>query len=466
MNCAKCQASELPEYAHFCPLCGFPVPIAERNAGSGSGSPGKTVQTALRRVVVALGCLVLLVAIAIFWEAGPWTRYIALVPLPSDLGQQAAVLHEKLEEYERIADTIKTLVSFLISLSTLYALALALNAYLGVQEATKRAEQSVKNLNELQQSAKLKYDRDLMDIRKEFPLFGEMQSRIGDIRNVLRMLIPEGGFGEAAFRIIGDAEKVRIAHYEQTVASFEFFNLEPFREDAGKIYQLLGSFHSHKWLLEKQAGVKNDAADVHWARFYLARSHDLIRDDVATLNEMGYFGLKVTKESERAHEQLRRSLDLDSKQQRPRYLLSIIAHSSADTERRRGDVEAAARHYAESVRLLNAAFQMDRWQQEDEEERSRRADFMKRTTSYMYYNRACARARLAELESDPTRQAKLREDAVNDLKSALPSGTVPRGAEQLAHDFELDTNAEGDLFALALSPWGNEVRKLLERLKS
>lgn len=471
MICPTCEASDLPDFARFCLHCGSPINTPGLIAGGTVNSGSDTKNTAIpkvlsRAVAVALGCLTLLVAIAIFWEAGPWRRYIALVPRPTDLSQQAAALHEKLEEYEHSADTLKTLVTFMASLTTLYALALALNAYLGVQEATKRAEDKVKSLNDLHENAKATYERDLLDIRREFPLFREMQSRIGDIRNALGILIPEGGFGEEAFKKIGAAEKVRITHYEQTVASFEFFNLAPFRGDASKIYQLLGSFHSHKWILEKERGTPGDAADKHWARFYLTKSHGLKKDEVATLNELGYFELKVSTEWDLAQRHLEMSRDLDSRQQRPRYFLSISEHFAADAERRKGNTEAARKHYTASVEILSTALRLHRWQQEDQEERVRHADFFKRMICYMHYNRACARARLAEFENDPAKQLKFREDAVADVNGAFPSGTVPKQAEQLARDFKQDANTGGDLFTLVESPPGGEVKELLERVKT
>ncbi|MGA3326436.1 MAG: hypothetical protein ABSF45_18345 [Terriglobia bacterium] len=508
MTCLNCHKSGLPDYALFCLYCGSPASTAKLITGGASAAshpPGGDTEdgtivsrtdgriTASGIFVGILGCVTVLAAIAIFSQAGPWNRYIALVPFPRDLGQQAVVLHDKLEEYERSADTLKTLVSFMVGLSTLYGLALALGAYLGVQEATNRAQQSVESLDKLQKKAESDYARVLktaesdyakvlMDIRREFPLYREMQNRIGNIRTELQLLIPESGFGEGEFRKINDADfKVKIAHYERTVGSFEFFNLDPFRDDASKIYQLLGSFHSHKWLIEKklekeiekatgnnkETGIKADPADVHWARFYLGRSYDLKKkdlnkDDVATLNEMGDFEVRVTSEWNLARDHLTRSLGLDSKQQRPRYFLSIVEHFTGDTERGKGNAQAAQSHYAESVRLLTAAFEMNRWQQEDQAGRSRSADFLKRTVCYMHYNRACARARLAELETDPTRQSKLREDAVEDLKSAFPSGAVPKGVEETAENFKEDTKGEGDLATLVQSQYGTEVKQLLE----
>jgi hypothetical protein len=501
MTCPNCKVSDLPDYARFCLCCGFPVAPAEPITGGGAAAshpPGgdagcrsKTPKTPHVPVFVflALGCLVLLIAIDIFWLAGPWSRYIGLVPLPNDLGQQAVVLHDKLEEYERSADTLKTLVTFMISLSTLYALVLALNAYLGVQDATKRAEQSVESLNKLQQNAKSQHEKDLLDIRREFPLFREMQSRIGHIRAELQLLIPEGGFGEEAFGKISDADKVKIAHYEQTVASFEFFNLEPFSEDASKIYQLLGSFHSHKWVLEnakekeeeeekerdkekekgkekgKKKETKANGADKHWARFYLERSNELKKDDVATLNELGYFESKVTKERDRAREHLKKSCCVDSKQQRPRYSLALLEHFAGNAKRESGNTEGAKKHYEEAARLLTTALSMKRWQQENQEERTRRADFFERKIWDMHYNRACARARLAELENaQPNKQSSLREDAIADLKSAFPPDAAPVHRERLARDFKQDTNEGGDLFALLHSSFGETVKQLLERI--
>jgi hypothetical protein len=439
--------------------------------------------------VVAVAGLVL--AVDIFREAMDWERYVVAVPQPRDLNQQAAALREKLEAYEKSADDLKTLASFVIGLSTLYGLVLGVSAYLGVQEATKRAEESVKDLGALRKKtedqqagyeqglkdaherflagleqakadAQRRMESELLDIRREFPLFSHMQRSILKIRFELEQLIPETDSKRDVYKNIQPIKRVRIVHYERTVAGFDLLDLEYFRQDASRIYRMLGSFYSAKYEhenSEKQAEPPSapDLLDVERARFYLLRSTEHDPVDVVALNEIGYLEVVVSGEAERARDSLEKSLRLDPGQQRARYYLSIAEHTKASEFRRRGDSLKARQGYERSATLLTEALALKRWQTNEGPHHYRRS---------ILYNLSCARACLAELESDPVATEKLRRDAVDYLKDAFlfdEELTDERKIRMKA--FASDMEPGGDLYALlGTTPFGDEVKQIRQRV--
>jgi len=437
--------------------------------------------------VVAVAALIL--AIDIFREAMDWQRYVVAVPQPRDLNQQAASLREKLEAYEKSADDLKTLASFVIGLSTLYGLALGVSAYLGVQEATRRAEESVKDLGALRQKTedqqagyeqglKDAHDRflagleqakadtqrrmenELLDIRREFPLFSHMQRSVLKIRFELEQLIPENDSKRDVYKNIPPTKRVRIVHYERTAAAFDILDLEYFREDASRIYRMLGSFYSAKYehensLKQAQPALAPDPLDIERARFYLFRSTEHDPRDVVALNEIGYLEVVVSGEAERARDSLEKSLKLDPGQQRARYYLSITEHTKASEMGLCRELVQAREGYESSVTLLTEALALKRWQTDEGPAHYRRS---------ILYNLSCARARLAELESDPAAAEKLRRNAVDHLRDAFPDDEAETDERKIRMKaFQSDTEPGGDLYTL-LECFGGEAKQIRKRV--
>jgi len=305
-------------------------------------------------------------------------------------------------------------------------------------------------------------ENELLDIRKEFPLFSHMQRSILKIRFELEQLIPETDSKRDVYKNIQPIKRVRIVHYERTVAGFDVLDLEYIREDASRIYRMLGSFYSAKYEhenSEQQAkpAPAPDPLDIERARFYLLRSTEHDPADVVALNEIGYLEVVVSGEAERARDALEKSLQLDPGQQRARYYLSITEHTKASELGRRGDSVKARQGYERSATLLTEALALKRWQTDEGPHHYRRS---------ILYNLSCARARLAELESDPVAAEKLRRDAVDYLKDAFPvdeEATDERKIRMKA--LGSDTGRAGDLYALlGTTPFGDEVKRIRGRV--
>jgi len=432
---------------------------------------------------IAVVATALLLALVLLLDSMRWSNYVEVLAPPRDVSQQERILREKLNYYEKSADELKTLVSLLLGLSTLYGLALGVGSYINVQEAKDRADEIIgrlitleektgqdveryENRLEKQQSeyekrfdAQLKRfdadtERNLNDIRREFPLFRDMQEAIQKIANKLQEFIPDTEYGRDIYQKISLNDRVMIEHYERSIGAFEFFTLEPFSEDASRIFTMLGSYYSRKYTRENseylkelkdlkdgKTGTKPDPADISRARLYLSRAQKIAPKRISPLNELGYMEVVVTGDNEKAAPFLEKSLALYPDQQRARYYLSIVEHIRGNEARTGGNKAEAIKHYQISVDQLTTALACNQWQAVEEPGRYRRA---------IHYNRACARARLGELADDEPTRTKLFREAIDDLNKTFPAGQTPD--EQRKTDFAADLISPGDFFELANRP--------------
>jgi hypothetical protein len=435
----------------------------------------------MKKLTLALGIAVVatafLLVVVLLFDSMRWSNYVEVLAPPRDVSQQERILREKLNYYEKSADELKTLVSLLLGLSTLYGLALGVGSYLNVQEAKSRADETLGRLIALENKtgqeverygnrldsqgkeyerrldAELKRfdadtERNLNDIRREFPLFRNMQGSIRKIANKLQEFIPDADYGRDSYQKIDVNDRVMIEHYERSIGAFEFFTLQPFSEDASRIFHMLGSYYSHRYARENseylkagKTGLRPDLADVSRARMYLSRAQEIAPRSILPLNELGYLEVVATGESEKAAPFLTKSLDLYPEQQRARYYLAIVEHIRGNEARSRANHAEAINHYQISLDQLTKALACKQWQAVEEPERYRRA---------IYYNRACARARLGELAADETARTQFFRDAIDDLDKTFPTGQAPD--EQRKTDFAVDLVSPGDFVELGNRP--------------
>ena len=398
------------------------------------------------------------------------------------------MLEAKLTAYEKRAEDLhkrvedlKTLASLLLGVSFLYTIVLGISTYLGVHDATTRAKDFVRDLEKMKSDAtqgarenaerleKLASEarqesreavRDTRnetkmavdEISKQLPLFRHMSDHMNAITGELLQLLPFSEVEWSRYATLTPADKMKIGYYENTVATFEFIDLAPFRHDASEIYRGLGVFYGMKYAGETREKRQLEE-DLERARFYLdcARREDT--RNIGALNDRGFLALFVDplKDLSNARTFFERSLQVDPNQQKAKFYLAIVEHKQGK--------------YGASEKLLTEALALDRWEARKPFPRYRQA---------LLYNRACARARLGSNESDPSRQTHLFRSAFKDLEEVFPAGQAyeqsPRG--EAAHkrrkqDFENDIKAGGDLYALtATEAFEEETKNLRDRILS
>jgi tetratricopeptide (TPR) repeat protein len=438
----------------------LPAGSLPANASGPSKSRGKGVKFISWVLGTATIAAALVLAFDVMLQPWMWNRYVEVPAPPRGISQQEALLREKLNSYEKSAEDLKSLVSLLLGLSSLYALSLGVASYIGVQEAKDRADKTVERLNQLEEKTGARvqdYERrlerqsgevearietEVLNIRRQFPLFRDMQESIQKIGDHLGEFLPDGDFGRDVFKRIDVKDRVMIEHFERSVAAFEFFDLAPFAKDASRVYVMLGSYYSHKYARETGENKKDskanpppDSGDLERATWYLSRAHKVLPRGIAPLNELGYLYVVVMGQNEKAVPHLEKSLEFQTDQQRARHLMAIIEHTRGTEELSKGNSAQAVTYFMESLKLLDHAIdKCTRWQATPEPARYRRA---------LLYNRACALARLAELGTEKETYASR---ALADLESVFPSELEPE--EQRLSDFQSDIKDAADLHVL------------------
>ncbi|HEX3375769.1 MAG TPA: hypothetical protein VHS29_02845 [Candidatus Acidoferrales bacterium] len=423
---------------------------------------------AAKVISLVLGTLIIATALLLSFDVirqpWMWNHYIEVPAPPRDISQQEILLREKLNNYEKNAEDLKSLVSLLLGLSSLYALSLGVASYFGVQEAKDRADKTIDGLTKLEANAKANvqdYERrlekqtgdvekhikefietEVLNVHRQFPLFRDTQESIQKIGNNLGQFVPDGDFGRDIFQKIDVKQRVMIEYFESSVAAFEFFDLQPFEKDVSRVYVMLGSYYSHKYAREATENSRDskknpppDSADLERATLYLNRAHKVFPHSIAPLNELDYLYVIVMGQNEKAVEFLQTSLDLQTNQQRARHLMAIIEHTRGTEELSKGNSAKAIPRFLESLKLLDYAIdKCTRWQATLEHPRYGRA---------LRYNRACALARLAELGIETVTHASR---AMDDLELVFPTRQEPE--EQRVSDFQNDMKNTGDLCIL------------------
>jgi hypothetical protein len=104
-------------------------------------------------VLVVLGILALATALVVGFIFGraPLSSSSPSVAVssPMAVADSEQILKEKLENYSKRADDLQKLISLLLALTTIYAIALAASAYVSVQSNLQQAEKGIVRLDNL-----------------------------------------------------------------------------------------------------------------------------------------------------------------------------------------------------------------------------------------------------------------------------------------------------------------------------
>jgi tetratricopeptide (TPR) repeat protein len=359
---------------------------------------------------------------------------------PTRVTATAENLKEKLEAYDKRADELEKLVTLLLGVSTIYAVALSLSAYQQLKDSAdkleslkKDAEKEIDRLPDdiakIRNEAKADMRDFVVKVESKFPLFADMDIAIRTVMDELISLLPVIDWSDADYRRLSDQERQKIFFYEKTVASLEYFDLRStrdMRQTTSEIYHGLGNYYGLKYVSDGKVHTE----DREKSRFYLDRAIRHDRQNTGALNDRAFLALYLDAPPKYADAKqlFSKSLEADSEQQRARYNLAYLEHSD--------------KNYRRAGQLLTEALSMKRWQNK----------LPARNRNDILYNRGCAYARLGE-----------PEEALKDLEEVFSV----RGdyTEELVKQFKQDIQSNGDLFSLAsTTPWDSRIAALRSRL--
>lgn len=333
-------------------------------------------------------------------------------------GDAPGDVKERVDLYARRADDIERLLSLLVAVSTIYAIALGVNAYAQTKEAGAKVD---KLTAEMQKSA----EETKQEIVKLFPLFEEIDRQISLTMNGLLTLLPRIDVSEKNYHDLSIKEREEILYYEKSIAATELFNVRSFRETRSGIFHGLGNFYALKYAGEHR---REDEARER-AIFYLEKAIDLHPKNTGALNDRGYLALSIYADPnfEEAKKFFKTSLKVDPEQQRPLYNLAWISHKQ--------------NHFDKSVAMISQALETAKWQMARDAAR----------VSDLYYQRACSLVQMA-MSLGVAERAHLFRKAVDDLMKVLENPNTDWKTTKKT--FEDDVKTDGDLYPLL----GNEQR--------
>lgn len=383
-----------------------------------------------------------------WWQARRQAAVASVAPAPSaqkldPMEARLTNLETRANELEKRADDVQRMLTLLLGLSTVYALALGFAAYAQLKDSTSNIEKLSKSAEE--KVDKLPNDIDELFLRTQarIPMLANMNDRIHDFMQDLIQQLPImdpnlDWTKDKYYRRLNDEDKEKIFFWEKTAAVFACFDLRGRdRQNVSEIYHGFGNFYGLRYLFHDDGSGAKDGKQRDRARLYLdlAVRYDSLNS--GALNDRGYLALELEEVSDtvKAKSCFEASLKSDPEQQRARYDLALIAHRAKD--------------YATAVALETEAMTKQHWQ----------GNIPARYQSSLLYNRACAYSKLGITKTEKAEKKKCFDSAVADLKSL---DTIWRDEEpKFPEYFRDDIEPKGDLSPLMLEqPWKGEVESL------
>ncbi|MGC2527517.1 MAG: hypothetical protein WA639_07195 [Candidatus Acidiferrum sp.] len=328
--------------------------------------------------------------------------------------EKIEVLDVKIDEYNKRAEDLEKLTALLTGLSVLYALALGVTSYIGLQNTLQQAKAISSELEELRAKAVKQLDEaqskavDVVhQIRDEFPLFGFVDANLRRITGDFLRILPFKGWSDQIYASLKPHTLEEILYYEKTAASLEFFDLRPIRKEVSLIYEGLGVFYALKCQYKRKTYSQDSLLELGRSKFYLDRATLTNPENFTAWNDAAWVALVLDNPPSlaQAKQFSRTSLKIIDQQQRAEYNLSVSEHLT-------GNFVSAEEHLTRALTLKN-------WEEHEIAGR----------VHNLYYNRACSRCRISENPtSDPKGRsaATLLEESLEDLRAAF-------GPDQLDH---------------------------------
>lgn len=402
---------------------------------------------------------------------------------PVTSNQAVADIQSGFNEYKDRTDNLQKLVAALVGLSSLYAVVLAITGYVNGQNYLKQLElsgdeffrqakgkvdEAGSKLGEadtklaeaqaklLETQAKLdEAQKTSEDLQKKFNAFTQVNDSLKQIIDRVSHAMPDIEPVALTYEELPSDLRESIYYSERSLAFAQFISFEAdgaLGESMSQALMALARFYRARFRSESAAfkpvphlGVARvswtpeqqrvlSLLERAWMYGKMAVERDPANFSAWTDLEMTQVLLKLS--SIHPEDALKKSLALREDQQKARYLMSILQHS-------RGD-------YSGAEISLTQAIARKFW--ETEENLERQPD--------LYYNRACARAKLAG--GAQLTQAQRRNFMMNALKD-LETG-CPKKSDHGLKVFDEDCAAGGDLEVL-VKQYSTEVAVIRERLE-
>jgi hypothetical protein len=335
----------------------------------------------------------------------------------------AADIEAKSKDLERQMDYVEKLLAALVTVGTIFGLALGLTTYANAKDLQDRAE---KDLARVKEEAK----RYLDDIRADFPAIGRLNHRISDILNDITLygnlkLDELDGKGYAQLK---PAERQEILLQEMTFSALNCFDharSPDLKDSAANVNIVLGRFYGSRYHFDRS----NNVSDLPRALVYNFRGLETSEKEILqkAKGALGVLHLWQSyqepdpKERERLRMLARGYYDAAQKPgvTDPKRLVAL-----AWLDRREGHLQRAIDQLGEVIQALESGKLSPRE--------------AARFSEPAYKNRACYLA-----------EQKKFDLAMKDLWKARSAAILYEDFDAWVADLKAECSPEGDLFGLA-----------------
>jgi hypothetical protein len=324
-----------------------------------------------------------------------------------------------------------------------------------VQEAKDKLGEADDKLNKVQAQLE-QAEKTSEELQKKFNVFTQINENLNALIDRVSTALPDVEGVATIYESLPSELREKIYFWEKSLAFAELMSLdseESLREGVARAVMTLGRFYRVRYISESAAvnfRFSDGSAQSAWtleqrhifgllerAWMYGNMSVKIAPKNYSAWTNLGMTQMKLKRADVDPIASFDRSLELRDDQQKARYMKSIVQHGTL-------------KKFSDAEVTLTQALARGTW--EDKEIPERKAD--------LFYNRACARARLA-LQAVPSSNAKvlLDQSAIADLKKGCPSAS-----EHGLKVFDDDCSAGGDLEVLKAS-YPIEIKTIRERLE-
>jgi hypothetical protein len=208
--------------------------------------------------------------------ANPPTAAADSTALSPELELRYQLLKNQLDNAADNSKQLDRLVTLLLTLTSLYALALGLNSYFGLKQILDSGKDDLGKLRDFLADSRMEIREKLRDVdtkvgsaiasansqlvdfrtelREKYPELANLHANLRDVLSGIRLMFQPGQNWTTQYGELTPEQREKFGFAEIRVAGMEVFrlgDLDSFRPDVRRAYQGLGRFYSSKYRDEK-----------------------------------------------------------------------------------------------------------------------------------------------------------------------------------------------------------------------
>lgn len=302
---------------------------------------------------------------------------------------------DPVKDLQRKIDELKWILGVILGAAGLFTIAQGAAAFFTAQAFVKQADEAVKRVEEV-----------ASDAERRYPVFSKAEEARRDAYRALAATFygDWSDWRDALYDQMSVYDRQRLFSIERFIG-IEFVGWAEGDPDFSANLRRLANFYASKYVSEGQV----HKGDRERSEYYLGLAGRVTKDQFWILNDLGVLFLELhqPRKIPEAKKLFEQSYAQNPRQQRPLYNLAVIATYGKPPD------------WVESARLCETALQERLWERTEAPE----------MTGNVYYNLACARARLNQVDEclnaleDAARVGRVKKEAV-DADADQPSGDL------------------------------------------